>query len=107
MNRWTEWVAGVTVNHDAPGGRTSRARGRSNAIKWPWEFTDPQVGQVPCCPECDATVPRGRHQARHERWHNQLNDLLEEIVHGLFGIENDDEDGGGGELQLENSEDES
>jgi hypothetical protein len=96
--RWIEWVPGVKVG---PGGQRFRARfrGRSRAIKWNWEFVDRQVGPIPCCPECGATAPKGRWQARHEGWHNQLNDLLEDTIRELFGMEDSDDDDG--ELQLE------
>lgn len=95
--RWTEWVSGVKVGTASQAFR-ARYRGRSNAIKWDWDFVDRQVGSLPCCPECGATVPKGRHQARHEHWHNQLGDLLEDIVRSVFGIDDTDEDAA---LQLE------
>lgn len=99
--RWIEWVSGVRAG---PGSQFFRARhyGKSRAIKWHWEFVDRQIGPIPCCPECKATVPKGRQQARHERWHNQLNDLLEDIIRELFGTEDTDDDG---ELQLESGDD--
>ena len=99
--RWMEWVSGVTVSLDGTHLLRSRFQGRSRAIKWQWEFVDRQVGPMPCCPECKSYVPKGRQQARHERWHNQLNDLLEDIVHELFGVEPEDDDG---QLQLESSD---
>lgn len=103
--RWIKWVSGVEVG---PGTRFFRSRfqGRSRAIKWHWDFVDRQVGPIPCCPECDATVPKGRHQAGHERWHNQLNDLLEDIIHELFGTEDSADDEDDGQLQLESTDEE-
>lgn len=93
--KWTEWVSGVTVNHDAPGAaRTVLGRG----LKWKWLMVSTVA--LPWCPLCGAVVAPKRHKYKgqtamqiHERdcWERGGND--------------DDYDDDDELLQLESSED--